>query len=107
MLGGIKYNKDNELATHRQFVQGGHFLIQPPYLTTTSLNKQALFSNKLICIKIPAIYACDIRDDIIKYEYEDINQDLMIEKENCIDSICKTLNERFLFSANKIITQNR
>ncbi len=103
MLGGIKYNKDKELATDRQFVQGGHFLIQPPYLITTALNIQPLFSNKLICIKIPATYVCDIRNDIIKYEHEDINQDLMIETENCIDLECKSLNDNLLYSVNNKI----
>ena len=84
MLGGIKYNKDKVLATDRQFVQDGHFLIQPPYLITTALNIQPLFSNKLICIKVPATYVCDIRNDIIKYEDEDINKDLMIKRKTVL-----------------------
>lgn len=67
------------------------------------LNKQPLFSIKLICIKIPATYVCDIRNDIIKYEHEDINQDLMIEKENCIDFVCKSLNDKLLYSVNNKI----
>jgi len=103
MLRGVNYGKDNALAPHRQFVQGGNFLIQPPDLITTSLNMQPIFSNKLICLKIPAKYAMDVRNDIIKFEHEDINQDLMIEKENCIDLICKSLNEKLLYSvSNKI-----
>jgi hypothetical protein len=100
MLKGIKYNKDNELATHRQFVQGGNFLIQPPYLVTSALNKQPLFFNKLLCIKISAMYASEIREDIVKFEHEDISQDPMIEKENCFDLICKSLNEKLLYSVN-------
>lgn len=105
MLRGVNYGKDNALAPHRQFVQGGNFLIQPPNLITTSLNRQTIFSNKLICLKIPAKYARDVRNDIIKFEHEDINQDLMIEKENCIDFICKSLNERFLYSVNNEISE--
>ena len=103
MLRGVNYGKDNALAPHRQFVQGGNFLIQPPYFITTSLNKQPLFSNKLICVKLPATYVFDIRKDIIKYEHEDISQDIMIEKENYIDLVCKSLNEKLLYSVNNKI----
>ncbi len=103
LLRGIKYNKDDEIATHRQFVQGGNFLIQPPNLLTTHLNKQLEFKERLICLKIPAIYAEDIRKDIIKFEGEDVNQDIMIENNNCIDLICKSLNEKLLYSvSNKV-----
>jgi hypothetical protein len=103
MLRGVNYGKDNALASHRQFVQGGNFLIQPPHLLATKLNEQSEFMNRLICLKIPAIYAEDIRMDIIKFEGEDVNQDIMIEKGNCIDLICKTLNEKLLYSVSSKI----
>lgn len=105
LLNGIKYEKDNELAPHRQFVQGGNFLIQPPHLLTTKLNEQSEFMNRLICVKIPGIYAEDIRMDIIKFEGEDVNQDIMIEKGNCIDLICKSLNEKLLYSVSSKIDE--
>lgn len=105
ILRGVKYNKDDELATHRQFVQGGNFLIQPPQKITTPLNEQTSFMNRLFCIKIPAKDAREIREDIIKFEHEDISQDLMIEKNNCIDLICKSLNEKLLYSVNNKIRE--
>ncbi len=106
LLRTVKYEEgEKELAPHRQFVQGGNFLIQPPYLLTTHLNKQPLFRDRLICLKIPSYCAKKIRQDIVKYEHEDLNQDLMIEKDNCIDKKCKCLNEIYLHSVSNIVQE--
>jgi len=103
MLRGVKYGKDDELASHRQFVQAGNFLVQPPKLLTTNLNEQPKFADRLICLKIPSTYFSEIRKDIFKFEGEDVNQDIMIENDNCIDLICKSLNEKLLYSvSNKV-----
>lgn len=105
ILGGVKYGKDDELATHRQFVQGGNFLVQPPRLMTTELNKQPEFVDRLICLKVPSIYFGEIRQDIIKFEREDVNQDIMIDNENCIDLLCKSMNEKLLYRVNKKVNE--
>lgn len=103
VINGIRYNFKNDLAVHRQSVQGGNFLVQPSHLITTPLNEQPIFSNKLTCLKITVSSIAKIRMDIINLADEDVDQSIMIEKENCIDSICKTLNNKLLYSVNNKI----
>lgn len=100
VLRGVLYDKNIDIAAHRQSVQGGNFLVQPNEFLTTKLNEQSNFSNKILCIKIPVQNIVEIRKDLtndVKINIE--SQSLIIE--NCwLDSVCSQLNSKFLYSAN-------
>lgn len=103
-LRGVLYDRNVNIATRRQFVQGGNFLVQPIDCFTTRLNEQPFFSKKLSCIKIPIECIREIRKDIAIYNYKDIESNsLIIDDENWIDSVCNVLNEKFLYSVNSRI----
>lgn len=88
------------LSTSRQFVQGGNFLVQPSEFITTPVEKQPLFQERLICLKIPSEKTSEIRADIKKIAGEDVDQSILIDGNNCIDSVCSTLNHNLLYSKN-------
>lgn len=92
----------NFLASRRQFIQGGSFLVQPTHWITYPINEQPFFKDKLICIQIPIENVNAIRQDIIKKAGEDIEKSVLIEK-NKIDLICKKLNNDYLYSINNLL----
>lgn len=100
LRSGISYNAGKEIATNRQFIQGGNFLVQPTHLITTPINEQQLFLDKLYCIKIPVENAHQIRVDIKTKLHENVDAPLMIENDNCIDLVCTALNKKLLYSVN-------
>ncbi len=90
------------MASHRQFIQGGNFLVQPTAQFTIPLNTQSEFIDKLTCIKIPIAAVDDIRNDMLK-SGEDIRKPLMINEHNILDKICKWLNQKYLYSLNDFL----
>jgi hypothetical protein len=101
LLRGVLYGKSLDIATRRQSVQGGNFLVQPTKYLTTKLNEQSYFSDKLSCLKIPVENIVEIRKDLAEDKKIDIeSQSLLID--NCwLDSVCNVLNNKFLYSVNK------
>jgi hypothetical protein len=100
LLRGVLYGKNIDIAAHRQFVQGGNFLVQPNEYLTTKLNKQSNFLNKLICLKIPVRNIVEIRKDLAKDKKIDIESQSLLIDNFWLDSACRLLNCELLYSAN-------
>jgi hypothetical protein len=93
------------VASHRQTIQGGGFLVQPSYLITTPVNQQSYFQNKLLCIQIPIEHSESIRRDIILKGGEDVNKSILFKDDN-IDSICQKINQDYLYAINNLLNSN-
>jgi FRG domain len=88
----------HRLAQHRQFVQGGFFLIQPSHLIMEPVNIQPVFKDSLIKIKIPAVKLSTIREEMIQTETAiNFSESIMFSENDCIDDFCIKLNTEHLF----------
>jgi len=101
LLRAVPFSNNIDIATHRQFVQGGNFLIQPESCYLTALNKQSYFFDKISCIKIPVENIIEIRKDLADDIKKDIENNSLMMDSCWLDSACEVINEKFLYSVNR------